>query len=921
MTADGPSFWGRDGRRVTSLGTVEASKAPAPVASKRTSRGFFSLFSSSSKRQPQPPPPAQPPHLIGKPHLPRSSFPASQPMQALPQRFDGISLTSPLQRDDPAFSRDPNAHPFMVTPPRDAIRTSVPEPAPRLVGSAVNAILDPVESQRQRFAELQQKSRENSRENSPGPSRSRYEANYSSSSQASESSSTLPSNDSSPSVSGHSQKTSSSSFHSRDESRMPTPTGKALYTSQSEKREDPSATVASSTKKYDGTDSKDRPLSPPPEYELMASPTEMLPFELPVSPRPAPFRNESAPELRHLEAPALPHRSATAPILGAAPSAPASRRATNDRRPQAYDLDRIDELDESNPLGVNLHHEGPFQAIASVLKGNPSQSSPPQMRVPRVGTKTFQEWRSVRDLSWPGAPAQFLAHIPSVFGSTSASIEAGLQRSSTGIDIVYPTAVAVRAATGIAVRAACLRKCNSGIPRIERVICELHRLPSHPRPYNLHIHPRLRNLRRYNHLATRPRLTPNMIRLLLHRVLHILETLIIQNHISFHLGSGHHATVSSEDNSDAYGGIEVDLTPKRERFSAPPAPTASQMEQPYNGSPSNGFPPRRHTLQTGYAPSPPDPNAFHDPVAQLNAGQSLSNVRYSPNPHGQPVAGVLDPRIFQNNTGQNLAGMHHSPNLNGQPTVTPQQGFPPAQGPGYNPPSPRVSHVRNEEDRRRPASYQPQPTAYANRGPMLQHPPMAEHDPRRSVAYQTVQPPPPGAGPSPADLERRQYQQQQLAALAQDRPQSVIVPSIASTTNPLRRLPQHTPKHLVMPTPLQQTSPLPNNNNSGPHTYPNGHYESPNSSQTRLPLQQAQPTRAQTIQMDGNRHYLKKRSSAQVQSSAPAPVMPPKAPPVTKQRSYMEPPPTVPEPPILRPPVQQKEKRPKRLLSKRRSDL
>jgi hypothetical protein len=122
-----------------------------------------------------------------------------------------------------------------------------------------------------------------------------------------------------------------------------------------------------------------------------------------------------------------------------------------------------------------------------------------------------------------------------------------------------------------------------------------------------------------------------------------------------------------------------------------------------------------------------------------------------------------------------------------------------------------------------------------------------------------------------------------------------------------------------MPTPLQQSSPLPSNPSS--HAYPNGHYESPNSSQTRLPLQ-AQPTRAQTIQMDGNRHLLKKRMSA-VQATGPlAPVMPPKAPPAMRQqRSYMEPPPTVPGPPMTRPMVQQKEKRPKRLLSKRRSDL
>jgi hypothetical protein len=256
--------------------------------------------------------------------------------------------------------------------------------------------------------------------------------------------------------------------------------------------------------------------------------------------------------------------------------------------------------------------------------------------------------------------------------------------------------------------------------------------------------------------------------------------------------------------------------------------------------------------------------------------------------------------------------MRHSPN--GRPMTDSRLAYP------APPIASQDSHLRqNELDRRRIVSYQPQPTAY-NRD---QHPPIAEHDPRRRASYQPAQPP---SGAAPADFGRHQfersaYQQQQVAALAQDRPQSVIAPSIAGTANTQRhRLPQHTPKHLVMPTPLQQSSQLPNHASS--QNYHAEHY-SPNSSQVRLPLQQAQPTRAQTIQMvqdkDGGRHLLRKRTSA-VQPSVPAPPMPPKAPPVTRQKSYMEPPPTMPEAPIHRQ-MQQEKKRPKRLLSKRRTDL
>jgi hypothetical protein len=55
------------------------------------------------------------------------------------------------------------------------------------------------------------------------------------------------------------------------------------------------------------------------------------------------------------------------------------RRRTSSR-PTLPDLDSIDELDETNPLGFNLHHKGPYEAIAAVLnEANPVDS--PLLRV------------------------------------------------------------------------------------------------------------------------------------------------------------------------------------------------------------------------------------------------------------------------------------------------------------------------------------------------------------------------------------------------------------------------------------------------------------------------------------------------------------------------------------------------------------
>jgi len=50
------------------------------------------------------------------------------------------------------------------------------------------------------------------------------------------------------------------------------------------------------------------------------------------------------------------------------PIAPAaSERAAEDRRLR-QDLDRIDELDETNPFGQAVHHGGPYEAVSRIVQ-------------------------------------------------------------------------------------------------------------------------------------------------------------------------------------------------------------------------------------------------------------------------------------------------------------------------------------------------------------------------------------------------------------------------------------------------------------------------------------------------------------------------------------------------------------------------
>ncbi|KAJ6604465.1 hypothetical protein DFH09DRAFT_1269944 [Mycena vulgaris] len=876
-----PKLWGppQDARRASQAGAINGFQ---PGPSRRASRGFFSLFSSSKRQQ-------QPPAQVMRPHYSKSTLPSN-----LPDRFDAISLTSPSQRDDPAFSRDPSvhhAHPVLAAPRRDFIRTSAPasdQHPLRLLAPAVAVHLEHSVPEQHYISPGA-----NAHDNNLG---ARYE--YNNSSFASSSSLALPpSNDSF--ASSPMSPSSSSSFLSH----LPPPVD--IPSDPSKAREDAAPALVTSplTETYGGVHSVDieeeRPMSPPPDYEDIATPRPLIP------------RNDSAPELRRIEPPGLPHRSATAPISAASATVP---RRANDRRPQAYDLDRIDELDESNPLGVALHHEGPFQAIASVLKG-PSplnQSMPPQMRPARAPNPGNGYNGGSLGIS-PGQvlPRNFQYYQPPIQPTFRQDYNGPPQASTSYLP---PTQHEQRNMLASPVGQEDGRsQLYPGQP------------PSHVHPsYDARYAPPPLPLAQ----PTTPSYDPRSSWIPPQTQYDPVDALPpAQNGNPYHSQfmqqpSSHHATHSSEDMDAAYGGIEVDPTPKRDRRSAPPARTEPYFAQ--NGG-SDTFPPRRHSAHPGFTP-PVDPRGFQDPN-RLDTGQNLSNLRHSPN--GHPIGGFIDPRVLQNgeqpSAGQALSGMRRSP----QPPTEfndsrfQQQQYPAPQVAGYDHPR-QGSHTRpDDHDRRRPTSYQPQPTTqqppqnlnHASFQPQIGQQPMAEHDPRRRVSYQPA-PPPPGA--APVDLGRQQFEPtpyQKSSPPMQGRQQSVA-PSIASSANPRRGpLPQHIPKHLVMPTPLQQTAQLPRHPPA--QSYPAEHYSSP-PQQVRFDLsQQAQPTRAQTIQMvqDGGRHLLRKRSSVVTPSSAAVPL---KAPPVT--RSYMEPPPTAPGSSVPRP-VQQEKKRPKRLLSKRRADL
>jgi hypothetical protein len=59
---------------------------------------------------------------------------------------------------------------------------------------------------------------------------------------------------------------------------------------------------------------------------------------------------------------------------------PKDSRARTSSRPTPPDLDPVDEMDKTNPYGINVHHKGPYEAVAAILnETNPIDS--PLLRV------------------------------------------------------------------------------------------------------------------------------------------------------------------------------------------------------------------------------------------------------------------------------------------------------------------------------------------------------------------------------------------------------------------------------------------------------------------------------------------------------------------------------------------------------------
>ncbi|KAF8506618.1 hypothetical protein F5888DRAFT_1643866 [Russula emetica] len=74
---------------------------------------------------------------------------------------------------------------------------------------------------------------------------------------------------------------------------------------------------------------------------------------------------------------------------------PKDSRVRTSSRPTPPDLDTIDELDKTNPLGVNLHHKGPYEAVAAILnETNPIDS--PVLRQKRAQKQVSSGTRPVR---------------------------------------------------------------------------------------------------------------------------------------------------------------------------------------------------------------------------------------------------------------------------------------------------------------------------------------------------------------------------------------------------------------------------------------------------------------------------------------------------------------------------------------------
>lgn len=118
----------------------------------------------------------------------------------------------------------------------------------------------------------------------------------------------------------------------------------------------------------------------PPTYEESVTPDVFSDGDLERG-RPAASRGVSFPELHQLSFPPVQlTRANTEP-----PPDVDNRSQRKDNRGNTQrirDLDKIDELDETDPFGTGMHHRGPYEAINAILAGPQSSVADETVRVP-----------------------------------------------------------------------------------------------------------------------------------------------------------------------------------------------------------------------------------------------------------------------------------------------------------------------------------------------------------------------------------------------------------------------------------------------------------------------------------------------------------------------------------------------------------
>jgi hypothetical protein len=259
-----------------------------------------------------------------------------------------IKNISPTLYDDPAFSPDPHSHPFFATS-HDA--AWAPPPAATHSNIDLNtrppfSLSPPVADNFVNVDELHQQP--------PNPSMSPDEA----------SANTLHNTQPFPTTTNAFEyrpplASTSSEPRSVDSQQPLEAVPKSLETSSSIPQKKKKNSITMFWRKPEPLDITSKPAQledkrhePPPSYDTI------------FSTRPTHSRNLTAPEIQHsVNRPSMPPRPATTAVDVKPPPT-----AIGGRPIRA--LDRIDELDESNPLGLPVHHGGPYEAIQKLVQQN-----------------------------------------------------------------------------------------------------------------------------------------------------------------------------------------------------------------------------------------------------------------------------------------------------------------------------------------------------------------------------------------------------------------------------------------------------------------------------------------------------------------------------------------------------------------------